>query len=116
MNVAWFRDNVVVLIVWTIFIICLCMFMIFMYPNPIFNTDKSMYVKEETAIPKEECKIQPLDIKVMLPDNYIKEEVQPVVYNITINNYSNTSKSKTSKVAPKEVLLDTKDMQIVIKK
>ena len=116
MNVAWFRDNFIVIFIWSVFIICICMFLVFMYPKPIFNTDKSMYIKEETVMSKEECKIQPLDIKVMLPDNYIKEEVQPVVYNITINNYSNTSKSKTSKVVPKEVLLDTKDLQISIKK
>ena len=109
MNIVWFRENFVVIFVCSIFIICVCMFMVFMYPKPIFNTDKSMYIKEE-------CKIQPLDIKVMLPENYIKEEVQPVVYNITINNYSNPTNSKTSKVVPKDVLLDTKDLQISIKK
>lgn len=114
MNVAWFRDNFIVIFVWSMFLFIISM--AFMYLKPIFDTDKSMYVKEETKITKEECKVQPLDIKVMLPDNYIKEEVQPIVYNITINNYGNTSNSKTSKAAPKEVLLDTKDMQIVIKK
>ncbi len=116
MNVAWFRDNFIVIFIWSVFIICICMFLVFMYPKPIFDTDKSMYVKEETKITKEECKVQPLDIKVILPENNIKEEVKPIVYNITINNYGNTSNSKTSKAVPKEVLLDTKDMQIVIKK
>ena len=106
-NVIWFRDHFVVIFVWSMFLFIISM--AFMYLKPIFDTDKSMYIKEE-------CKIQPLDIKVMLPDNYIKEEVQPIVYNITINNYGNTSNSKTSKAVPKEVLLDTKDMQIVIKK
>ena len=114
MNVAWFRDNFIVIFVWSMFLFIISM--AFMYLKPIFDADKSRYIKEETVMSKEECKIQPLDIRVMLPDNYIKEEVQPVVYNITINNYGNTSNSKTSKVAPKEVLLDTKDMQIVIKK
>lgn len=112
MNVAWFRDNFIVIFVWSIFIICICMFLVFMYPKPIFDTDKSMYVKEETKITKEECKVQPLDIKVILPENNIKEEVKPIVYNITINNYNN----KVAKDKTKEVLLDTKDMQIVIKK
>lgn len=111
-NIIWFRDNFVVIFVWSIFIICICMFLVFMYPKPIFDTDKSMYIKEETKVTKEECKVQPLDIKVILPENNIKEEVKPIVYNITINNYN----SKLSKDKTKEVLLDTKDMQIVIKK
>ena len=110
-NIIWFRDNFVVIFVWSVFIICLTMFMVFMYPKPIFDTDKSMYVKEETKITKEECKVQPLDIKVILPENNIKEEVKPIVYNITINNYSNV-KNKNSK----EILLNTKDIQILIDK
>lgn len=107
MNVAWFRDNFIVIFVWSVFIICLTMFMIFMYPKPIFTTDKSMYVKEEVK-PKLECLVTE---QATQEQTIIKEEVKPIVYNITINNYSNV-KNKNSK----EILLNTKDIQILIDK
>lgn len=116
MNIVWFKDNFVVIFVWSIFIICICLFLVFMYPNPIINTDKSMYIKDD-KVSKQECNIQPLDIKVIMPEQTVVPivEEKPIVYNITINNYGTNTSTKVNK-NKQEVLLDTKDMQILIKK
>jgi hypothetical protein len=87
-----------------------------MYPKPIFDTDKSMYIKDDKVL-KQESNIQPLDIRVIIPEQvYVPiVEEKPIIYNITINNYGTTNSSKVNK-NKQEVLLDTKDMQIMIKK